>query len=366
MKPTRHSTSNKFSVVIPTHGRDETLANSLPSVILQCSQFQRSELIIVRNDRAYDDGRFDEILDRADFESRVICNETPGLLTGRHVGLEEASGNIICYLDDDVSLADGWAKAIEDAFLNPSVQLVGGPSVPDKESVFPDWLNEFWRPFGNNGRILCELSLIDLRCEEPCEIDPCYVWGLNYSIRRTALVKHGGFHPDCVPAYLQHFQGDGETGLSQKLSRSGNTCVYHPNAKVTHRIGPERLTLAYFEQRHFYQGVCDSYSKLRRHFRSLSPEKTMRARMTELINHGKAIVRNIPFVIREPIYKINHDSSPVSLCERAYERGIRFHTECVMRSPRLRDWVARDDYFDYCYPRLEWYFSRPTHRVHET
>jgi len=93
---------------------------------------------------------------------------------------------------------------------------------------------------------------------------PNYIWGLDFAIRRRALFDLGGFHPDCISDALQHFQGDGETGLTMKAFVQGYKAVFTSRAKVYHFISASRMTPEYFERRAYYQGVCDSYSRIRR------------------------------------------------------------------------------------------------------
>jgi len=42
--------------------------------------------------------------------------ETPGLHVGRHRGTLEARGEILTFVDDDVTLFPGWLQSIADAF----------------------------------------------------------------------------------------------------------------------------------------------------------------------------------------------------------------------------------------------------------
>src|SRR5262249_26769137 len=113
------------------------------------------------------------------------------------------------------------------------------------------------------GRTCGSLSLIDLGVvSKPA--DPCFIYGLNFSIRREVFQKCDGFHPDCIPQPLQRYQGDGETGLSLKIKEQKLLAHYHPSVAVTHIIPATGWTPKAFEPRAFYQGVCDSYTRIRR------------------------------------------------------------------------------------------------------
>lgn len=63
---------------------------------------------------------------------------------------------------------------------------------------------------------------------------------------------------------MQHFQGDGETGLTQKANANGYKAIYQPKALVFHQVLKQRMTYEYFDHRYFHQGICDSYSEIRR------------------------------------------------------------------------------------------------------
>ena len=67
----------------------------------------------------------------AQHHSQRICylyEPMPGLLSGRHRGALEAKGRVCAFLDDDVRVAADWLVSVTEAFENPQVALVGGPS----------------------------------------------------------------------------------------------------------------------------------------------------------------------------------------------------------------------------------------------
>jgi hypothetical protein len=201
------------------------------------------------------------------------------------------------------------------------------------------------------------LSLLDLG-GNTIEIHPNYIWGLNFAIRRRALFDLGGFHPDCIPDALQHFQGDGETGLTMKAFAQRCKAVFTPGATVYHFISESRMTPEYFEGRAYYQGVCDSYSRIRREGRVTKvPWHLLIAsqfwRVRELV--GAAVRREF----RRIPAATQRESSPISdtqvaaiqqRIQRAYKAGFEFHRDAVSQNPELLAWVLRSDYWDYHLP----------------
>jgi len=269
---------------------------------------------------------------------RYVYEPIPGLLSGRHRGALEARGEICAFLDDDVWVGRDWLMGLRDAFRNINVALVGGPSTPKFETAPPDWLAEFYSE-DERGRYCGWLSLVDCG-DRVRDIDPCLVWGLNYAIRRQVLFNLGGFHPDCIPKMLQRYQGDGETGLSLKVSEAGLTAQYHPRVSVQHLIPKMRLTVGYFEERAFYQGVCNSYTKIR----------SVGGMAADTKSGGSAVGRIMQFV--QGVVRPNRTEAQAIRRRTATSRraGYSFHQDEVRRDPRLLEWVLRRDYMDYQLP----------------
>jgi glycosyltransferase involved in cell wall biosynthesis len=296
------------------------------------------------------------IKETANRNIRYIFEPEPGLLTGRHRGALEANGELLVFVDDDIEATAGWLEAIFETFKSPQVQLVGGRNLPKFEVEPPAWLESFFDATCYGGRSCAWLSLLDLG-ESELEIDPNYVWGLNFAIRRRALRDLGGFHPDCIPQVLQRFQGDGETGLTMKARSHGYRAVYQPKATIYHNIPASRMTPEYFEQRAYYQGVCDSYSSVRREG-SVSSVDSVRAKSFPSPYLRRAVGRVVGYLkhLRDQA-RVTAETAEVAAIRqrvhRAYHAGYEFHQSAVRSSPELLAWVLRPDYWDYRLPQLK-------------
>lgn len=343
----------KVSVIIPTYNRYDSLRLTLESIINQNFSPNEFEVIVIHN------GSTDETKEVCKHYSSVIKNfiyhhdEMPGLLTGRHRGAFEAKGEILCFLDDDVNLASDWLKGIKYCFEeNPDVDLVTGPCLPKYEKYPPEWLNYFWSETPYGGKMCTWLSLLDLGRQE-IYIDPIYVWGLNFSIRRNTLFELGGFNPDSVPSHLQQFQGDGETGLSLKANVLGYKAFYTYRAMLYHRVPKDRLSVNYFEKRAFYQGICDSYTKIRKDNNFYCDDKNVVINKNEKKQFlFKKIARKIKARLKhntakkqpKEIQKIQHQ------LHLKYIEGYNFHQQAFQSSESIRNWVLKNDYWDYKLP----------------
>jgi glucosyl-dolichyl phosphate glucuronosyltransferase len=321
---TREFNQPSVSLIIPTRNRAGTLLRTLRSVARGLGGADGVEVIIVDNGSTDATASVCRTLAQ-EFPSHpwhYYYDSMPGLLTGRHRGAKEARGEILCYLDDDVIIDPSWIGAIKEAFQDPEVVLVGGPSRALYEIEPPSWVEDLWRRL-EGGRMLDLLSLIDYGTEKRF-IEAYYVWGLNFSIRKRTLQECGGFHPDCLPKSLQRFQGDGEGGLSFKIEKQGLKSLYHPDAALTHIIPEERLAIKAFEERAFYQGVCDSYTRIRSE-------------------------NSVPLADEQP--RPGDAGITVEFMAAAYTAGVDFHQREVRNDHALLEWVLKPDYFDYALPR---------------
>jgi len=338
----------KLSLIVPTYNRADSLKLTVDSICSQTISPDVFELLIIDNNSTDNTKVVSEAAIAAfpEHNIRYIFEPIPGLLSGRHRGTSEAKGDILVFVDDDIEADKGWLEAIKDAFAYPTVQLVGGRNLPRYESDPPAWLQWFWAE--QPGGISCGyLSLVDLG-EEVMEIGANFVWGLNFSIRRSALVDLGGFHPDCMPKHLQHFQGDGETGLTMKANERAYKAVYQPKALLFHHVPSNRMTLEYFDSRCFYQGVCNSFTDIRRQY-GLYKIVTKKTGMKE------TLIRKLVHVKMTTVNILRKKTAEEVLIERfhnAYLDGYRFHQESVKKYPALLKWVLKENYWDYKLPDL--------------
>jgi len=335
------------SIIIPTLNRSATLHDTLVSLASLDHDAAAYEILVVDNGSTDYTG---ELVDRfisstPSHRIRYYYEPEPGLLSGRHKGALKAKGDILVFIDDDIIADAGWLNAIVRTFEDPTVHLVGGPSLPKYETAPPEWLEIFW--FRNGAVSTCgSLSLQD-QGSKIIEVDPTWVWGLNFAIRKSTLFETGGFHPDSIPKHLQRFQGDGETGLSLKIRQRGLKAVYQPEALVYHQIPAQRLTIEYFEDRMFFQGVCDSYTKIREpHFNVNAKNQRngldWKLPLRKARQIGGRIYRKLT---RDPYAEIRRR------IQDAYRAGFAFHQNEVANDPELLKWVLKPDYWDYKLPR---------------
>lgn len=330
-----------ISVVIPTRNRAALLQNALDSLTRQTVSDDVFEVIVVDNGST--DGTADTV---RGFTTRLpglrcVHESEPGLHAGRHRGVHEAQGEVLVFADDDIEALPSWLSAIEEAFTDTEVVLVGGNNLPLFVNEPPAWLRRLWqRPGSIGGRALAALSLLEL--PGPVRsISPFYVWGCNFSVRRSTLLAAGGFHPDSMPRERIRFRGDGETHVSEYVVRSRGRCLFHPAASVYHKVVPGRMTFDYFHERGFNQGVSDSFAALRRrHVKGSIQNITSTAPLSQrLVRFGRRKVWDFLSSTADTRHALRQLAT-------GYRKGYAFHQHAFASDSEVRAWVVKPNYLE--------------------
>ncbi len=114
----------RLSVVICTRNRAALLERCLAAVAAQ--ERPCDELVVVDNGSS---DHTSEVIARSPAR-RVFLSE-PSIPLARNAGARAATGDIICYTDDDAVPDPRWLQAIEQAFLRDErIGIVGGDAAP--------------------------------------------------------------------------------------------------------------------------------------------------------------------------------------------------------------------------------------------
>ena len=120
----------KVSVVMATRNRVDFLERAIKSV--QGQVYPHWELVVVDDGSTDDTPQLLERLCRED--ERIVCisGSHAGAASARNQGLRRASGEIVCYQDDDNLMQPLWLKAVAWSFdRDPETKVVYGAAVVD-------------------------------------------------------------------------------------------------------------------------------------------------------------------------------------------------------------------------------------------
>ncbi|MCR9140731.1 MAG: glycosyltransferase [bacterium] len=347
----------QISVIITTLNREADIGLTLDRLAEQSLEADRFEVLVV--DGGSTDRTEEVVRERsrqhARHSFRFLLEREPGVTAARHLGVNEARGEFLVYIEDDARAEPRTLEAILECFADPQVHLVGGRCVPDYDSPPPAWLETFFQR-SDDGFTCGALSLID-QGDRVQETSPHNVWALNFSIRKQTLIDLGGFHPDLMPPGYKEYQGDGESGVSNKLIEKKLKAVYHPDVTVHHRIQADRFDVAYFEKRYRFQGICDSYTALRS-AEDVQTELGDASAVPEAPSRFSEILKSahkLPGILAGKLRGALGDGEAAEQrlgaqyyrqAMQAYRDGFEFHREAAKKNPALMDWIRREDYFN--------------------
>jgi GT2 family glycosyltransferase len=172
-----------------------------------------------------------------------------GLAQARNLGIKNAEGEIIAFIDDDVLLPENWAEEMVKTYkLDKSIIGVTGPAEPLWEDGIIEWLPEelYWIISCSNWLGLNKIS--EVRSAQ----------GMNMSFRREAFIFAGffsdktGFSKEVIlrRSYLAE---DLEFSIRLKF-RIGLPIIYNPKVKVWHKIRQNKLSWKYIIERSIWIG----------------------------------------------------------------------------------------------------------------
>ncbi|MFC1579346.1 glycosyltransferase family 2 protein [Thermodesulfobacteriota bacterium] len=333
-----------YSVIIPTLNQSAKLKQCLFHLSELSFDPDLFEVLVVDNGST-DDTREVSLLFRDKIKNfQYLFCEAPGLMAARHMGCDNANGEILSYLDDDSLVTENWLKGISKSFADETVGMVGGPCIPEYEVSPPYWVEFFWTET-EHGKANHFLSLVDFGNQKRF-INPVYVYGCNYSIRKKTFLGFGGTNPDYFPENFKQFIGDGESGLAAKIGCSAYKTVYDPAVKIHHHISQTRLTVEYFCWKRFYNGIHASYSALRKQHGLVGGNDKEKVGMCRRIYRGVKGITATRGDRKRPI----HPGEPQEVkqirekMQKSYAAGYHFHQEEVNKDPKLLEWVLRKNY----------------------
>lgn len=189
-----------ISVIVCAYNEEQYLGSCLRS--LRAQSRPPNEIIVI--DNASSDKTGDVAREAAGV--RVIDEPRKGLVIARERGRQEATGDLLVYVDADCRAPRTWLERIERRFTGDASLLALSGNYR-----FYDW--DWW------GRTL--LRAYDLTLGPATHVLVKYVlrigvvfYGGNFAVRRDALERIGGFDTSI------EFHGE-DTNLGRRLSRIG-------------------------------------------------------------------------------------------------------------------------------------------------
>lgn len=217
--------STALSVVIASYNRCASLLRLLDSIESQALRVSDYEVIVVLD--GCNDGSAAALGSRPwPFSLRVIEQPNSGASAARNAGVAEAIGEVVLFLDDDVSLLPGALSVHIQAHEGTPNHLVLGHFQPAAGAA---------RPYRR--RIAAWMqALVRVSIASGGNVPPSWVYAGHFSMPRWVFPA-GGFRED-----LRRFE---DTELAVRLAEGGVGAVYRPEARaILHEAKPLATQLA--------------------------------------------------------------------------------------------------------------------------
>jgi glycosyltransferase involved in cell wall biosynthesis len=245
----------EVSVVIPTYNRAAMLRNAVDSVLAQDSQTP-FEIVIVDNNSQDDTASVARsLVNEHPQKVHYVVEREQGNAHARNRGVQTARGEIIAFIDDDVTVERNWLTTLHQVLdSRDDLSFVGGRVLPQWDGPPPSWLTpDHWSP----------LALLDYGPDELIigGNSPRGLLTANIAFRRAVFDHVGTFslHLQRVKNMIGSME---DTEFLLRVCRSGRHGLYSPHMIARAPVEVERLSKTYHRRwhtghGHFYAVMSD-------------------------------------------------------------------------------------------------------------
>jgi glycosyltransferase involved in cell wall biosynthesis len=232
----------KITVILCTYNRCRSLAKALESVAASQlpSAVEWEVLVVDNNSRDETRGVVEDFCARYPGRFRYLFEPQPGKSYALNSGVQEARGEILAFMDDDVTVEPTWLQELTAALEGGEWVGAGGRILPEKDFSLPRWL-ALDGPYAMSG-ILALFELGDTPGK--LELPP---YGTNMAFRKEMFEKYGGFRTDLGPTPGSEIRNE-DTEFGRRVMTAGEQLRYEPTAVVYHEVPRNRLRKEYFLQ----------------------------------------------------------------------------------------------------------------------
>jgi glycosyltransferase involved in cell wall biosynthesis len=234
-----------FSILIPTYNRADLLRTALETVAgLAVPDGWRGEVLVVDNNSPDHTATLVETMSHGfPLPLRRVVETKQGLNHARNRGMQEAGGEWLIYLDDDMKVSPGWIHGLADAVRLFGPDVVTGPVFPWVEGEVPAWCT---------GRVLDSVTSAYSRKGDRSFVLPSdqahELPGCNFAVKRALAMELGGFHPALDRAGDGMLAG-GDFELGMRLAERGARMVYAAECAIQHLISQRKMSRPGLQQR---------------------------------------------------------------------------------------------------------------------
>lgn len=200
------------SIVVPTYGRRDLVSRCLKSLAAQTDG--DFEVIVVDDGADAGLGEYVATLGLS-VDVRVVSHSVNrGRSAARNTGIEHSSGEVVAFLDGDMTVVPGWVRAHREAHVDDDTVVLG--NIVTAPGIHRNAFVEYIDSRGVK------------KVAAGAEIPSRYFMTGNSSVARPVLTRAGGFDED-----FREYGGE-DTEMGYRLARCGGQFRYAPGAESHH------------------------------------------------------------------------------------------------------------------------------------
>lgn len=248
------------------------------------------------------------------WRDKIKIEECPeaNLSRSRNIGIQHASGDIVCFIDDDAIPEPGWLSAIAAAYDDPRVAAVGG------------YIRDHTGVAYQAKHLVCDRYADSFAYNPKTHYSSPRLFytaltGTNCSFRRDVLLAIGGF--DEVYAYFLD-----ETDVLLRVSDAGYKIVCIEGAEVHHKYTPSNMRDEKKIAKTLYYPIRSKTYYAYRHALPVHGLEETTARLDSYISH---VAASQDWLYRNGMIAKEHYMSLLSDIDKGYKDGLKlaFHAE---------------------------------------
>jgi glycosyltransferase involved in cell wall biosynthesis len=231
----------QITVILCTYNRCQSLASALDSLAASIlpETIEWEVLVVDNNSSDQTAAVVKDFACRHPGRFRYRFEPQQGKSYALNAGIREAQGNILAFVDDDVTVEPMWLQNLTSALRDRQWAGSGGRILPARGFVPPQWL-ALDGPCNLVGALCAYFDPGDVSGELK---DPPF--GANMAFRKEMFARYGGFRTDLGPSPGSELRNE-DTEFGRRLMAGGERLRYVPSAVVYHEIPEKRVRKEFF------------------------------------------------------------------------------------------------------------------------
>jgi glycosyltransferase involved in cell wall biosynthesis len=229
----------RISVILCTYNRWQSLQRALESAaaLVLPASIEWEVLVVDNNSSDQTQRAVLDFCNRHPGRFRYLFEPQQGKSYALNAGIREARGEILAFMDDDVTVDSTWLQNLTAELHNGKWAGAGGRIITEWTCSPPRWLSP------GSGHAAGPLVAFHPKPEAGDLTEPPI--GTNMAFRKGMFEKYGGFRADLGPCPGSEIRGE-DTEFGDRLLKGGERLRYEPSALVYHPVQQNRLSKNYF------------------------------------------------------------------------------------------------------------------------